>query len=324
MYLSHRIQLPVICTGMNVTELNDKFSTSGILTFSENASGLIYASITHQSCKAQIYLQGAHLTQWQPEGEQPAIFLSEKSQFIPGKAIRGGIPVIFPWFGARSATAYSPRTDGPSHGFARTSNWEVVAVSIAAEQVRLEFRLRPNDVSRALGYDDFELKYNLHLGTILDLRLDLYNFGTTPFYFEEALHTYFAVSDVEKISIEGLEDTDFCDKTDGFRLKHQREPLLTLSGETDRPYSNTKATIVLNDPGLQRRVIVEKSNSSTTVIWNPWIEQTAKLADMSSDEWRRMVCIETANVGGDAITVPPGGSHLMTAMIRLESARANT
>ena len=307
---------------MNVQELNDKFSTSGILTFSENASGLICASIKHESCKAQIYLQGAHLTQWQPEGEKPVIFLSEKSQYVPGKAIRGGIPVIFPWFGARTATPASARTDGPAHGFARTSNWEVVAAAVVGDEVHLEFRLRPSDVSRALGYDEFELNYKICLGTTLDLRLELHNQGATSFHFEEALHTYFNVSDVQKISIEGLEGTDFYDKTDGFKLKHQQEPLLTLSGETDRPYINTRKTVFLNDPSFPRRVIVEKSNSRTTVIWNPWSEQTAKLADMNPEEWRRMVCIETANVGGDAIAVPPGGSHLMTALIKLESMSA--
>jgi glucose-6-phosphate 1-epimerase len=304
---------------MNATELNDKFSISGILTFCESTSGLIYASIGHQSCKAQIYLQGAHLTEWQPTGKKPVIFLSEKSQYVAGKAIRGGIPIIFPWFGARSATVASPRTDGPSHGFARTSNWEVVFAGVVDTEVHLEFRLQPNDVSRALGYDEFELRYKVRMGTTLDLRLDLQNHGAAPFSFEEALHAYFAVSDVEKISIEGLGDTDFYDKTDGFKLKHQQERLLTLSGETDRPYSNTAATVALNDPSFQRRVIVEKSNSRTTVVWNPWNEQTAKLTDMSPEEWRRMVCIETANVGGDAITVPPSGSHVMTALIKLES-----
>jgi glucose-6-phosphate 1-epimerase len=304
---------------MKLTQLNDKFSISGILTFSEAASGLIYASIDHAPCKAQIYLHGAHLTQWQPEGKQAVIFLSDKSLFVAGKAIRGGIPIIFPWFGARSATADSPRTDGPAHGFARTSEWEMVSSALIDSEIHLEFRLQPSDLTRALGYDGFELLYELRIGTTLDLRLVLYNRGATPFHFEEALHAYFAVGDVERISIAGLDDTDFCDKTDGFKIKHQQDRLLTLHGETDRPYLNTAAAVTLNDPSFQRRIIVEKSNSKTTVIWNPWIEPSAKFADMSADGWRHMVCIEAANLGSDAVVVPPGESHSLAVLVRLES-----
>lgn len=304
---------------MQTAELNDKFSIPGVLVFNQRDNGLIYASIDNKACKAEIYLQGAHLTKWQPEGEHPVIFLSQKSFYTPGKAIRGGIPIIFPWFGARTATAESPRTDGPSHGFARTSAWDVIASSMSGSYVNLQFRLLPNAQSRELGYDNFELLYKLRIGSTLELDLILNNQSNCSFHYEEALHTYLAVSDVEKISIDGLGDTDFYDKTDNYKLKHQSESFLVLRAETDRPYIRTASTVIVSDPELCRRIAVEKSNSQTTVIWNPWIEQTAKLADMNADEWRNMVCVEAANVGDDSITIPPGGSHTLKCSLKLQN-----
>lgn len=303
---------------MDIQTLSEHFAIPGVLSFAATEHGLTQAIVTTPACKAELYLQGAHLSGWQPAGEQPVLFLSERSAFEPGKAIRGGVPIIFPWFGARTAAPNNSRTDGPSHGFARTASWELAFAAVAGEDLHLTLTLGPNDASRALGFDHFQLAYQLILGAELRMSLTVANPGTAPLYFEEALHTYLSVGDAGQISIYGLSDTDFLDKTDGFKRKHQSEPTLTLTGETDRPYLDTVQTVTLVDPDLKRRITVSKSGSKTTVVWNPWSELSAKLTDMNPDGWQKMACIETANAADNALVLQPGGHHSMQAHISVQ------
>jgi glucose-6-phosphate 1-epimerase len=303
---------------MDIQTLTDHFAIPGALSFSTNEHGLIRANITTAACTAELYLQGAHLTAWQPAGAEPVLFLSERSAFEPGKAIRGGVPIIFPWFGPRTATPESPRTDGPSHGFARICDWELAFAAISGDDLHLTLTLGPNDLSRSLGFDNFQLAYQLTLGSELRMQLAVANLGSTPLHMEEALHTYFTVGDARQVSLRGLSDTAFIDKTDGFQRKRQTEPVLTLAGETDRPYLNTDQTVTLDDPVLMRRISVAKSNSKTTVVWNPWSELSAKLADMSDDGWEQMICIETANAADNALILQSGEHHTMEAHITVQ------
>jgi glucose-6-phosphate 1-epimerase len=296
---------------VNLKHLIDNHTIPGVLSFHETEHGLIRVSVKNTVCAAEIFLQGAHLTQWQPSGHKPVLFLSDRSAFLPGKAIRGGIPIIFPWFGARTANQFSPRTDGPSHGFARTSEWQLAAADANDDVVHLTLTLGPSDVTRSLGYDHFHLTYKLSIGAQLDLQLTVKNQSGIPMSYEEALHSYFMVGDVRQVTINGLANTEYLDKTDDFKRKRQQEALLRLTGETDRPYLNTEASVNVDDPVFMRRITVEKQNSQTTVIWNPWSELTAKLADMSADGWQRMTCVETANAVDNAVLLGPGEQHTM-------------
>ena len=303
---------------MDLQTLSDNFAIPGVLAFSQNEQGLLRANITTPACTAELYLQGAHLTQWQPAGQQPVLFLSERSFFTPGKAIRGGIPIIFPWFGARTATPDNPRTDGPSHGFARTAEWTLAFAALAGDDLHLTHTLGPSDASRSLGYDQFALVYEITLGAELHLQLTVNNQGSKPLHFEEALHTYFSIGDAQQVSIIGLSDTEYLDKTDHFKKKHQTDPLLKLTGETDRPYLSTTVPVNIDDPVLKRRITVDKANSQTTVVWNPWSTLTATLPDMSPDCWLTMVCVETANVGPNANTLASGEHHTMEAHLYVQ------
>jgi len=304
---------------MELQRLIDTFSIPGMLGFSASESGLLRAQITTPVCTAELYLQGAHLTAWQPAGFEPVIFVSERSPYAEGKAIRGGVPIIFPWFGARTATPSSQRTDGPAHGFARTSPWELTFAALAGDDLHLTLGLGASEASRALGYDNFQLAFEFVLGRELLMRLTVANQGNAPLHFEEALHTYFTVGDATEVTLNGLADTEFIDKTDGFKRKTQTAPVLQLSGETDRLFLNTTAAVTLDDPSLQRRITVAKANSNSTVIWNPWSALSGKMADMTPDNWRKMVCIETVNASDNAITLPPGAAHSMEARITLEA-----
>lgn len=294
-------------------ELNEKFAIPGVLEFVAMPTGLVAAQVTAPAAAATIYLHGAHVTHWQPKGEAPAIFTSQRAEFAEGKPIRGGVPVIFPWF--------SDRHDGkagPMHGFARITEWELAFAAIAGDEVHLAFTLEPNELSRSLGYDHFRLGYRVTVGRELMLELTVANDAATPLEFEEALHTYFAVADARQVSVDGLGGTEYIDKVDGFKQKMQPEGALKLEGRTDRVYLNTEAASVLHDPAGGRRIVVEKRGSRSTVVWNPWDELTAKMADMQPDAWLHMTCIETANVGAAAVTIAPGATHTMRAQISLE------
>jgi len=299
-------------------ELNSQFAIPGALTFAPGSGGLIAARVATPACTAEIYLHGAHLTAWQPAGHAPALFLSERSTFTAGTPIRGGVPIIFPWFGARTATPQSPRTDGPSHGFARTSLWKFAFATLVGDDLHLTLTLAPDETSRSLGFDNFQLAYKLVFGSELHMRLTVANQAQAPLHFEEALHTYLAVGDATQVQIRGLANTEFLDKTDNFQRKRQTEEVLTLTKETDRPYLNTAATVTLDDPVLRRRITVAKSNSLTTVVWSPWAAATAKLPDMDPEGWRTMTCIETANAAENAITLAPHKAYAMEARLWVE------
>jgi len=307
---------------MDLQTLSDQFTIPGVLAFSQTEQGLIRANITTPACTAEFYLQGAQITQWQPMGQQPVLFLSERSFFTPGKAIRGGIPIVFPWFGARTATPDDPRTDGPSHGFARISEWTLTFAALAGNELHVTLTLGPSDNSRSLGYDQFALVYEITFGVELHVKLTVNNQGNKPLHFEEALHTYFSVGDSQQISIIGLSDTEYHDKTDDFKRKRQTDPLLKLTGETDRPYLDTLVPVNIDDPVLRRRITIDKSESKSTVVWNPWSILTATLADMSPLCWLTMVCVETANVATNAITLASGAHHTMEAHIFVQQFAA--
>ncbi len=304
---------------MDLQALNDNFAIPDVLTFTQTEGGLVRADVTTAACTAEIYLHGAHLTLWQPAGQEAVLFLSDRSAFLPAKAIRGGVPVIFPWFGAPTDSPIGSRlaapADAPMHGFARTSEWKLAFAAMAGDELHLTLTLGPNEASRAVGFDHFQLVYNVVLGAELKLQLTVANQGSAPLHFEEALHTYLSVGDARQVAIIGLSDTEYLDKTDGFKRKRQVESPFKLMGETDRPYLNTVMPVDVDDPVLKRSVSVTKSNSKTTVVWNPWAERCAQLADMSPSGWEAMVCVETANVGENALELAPQSTHTMEARI---------
>jgi glucose-6-phosphate 1-epimerase len=300
---------------MDIQRLTDDFAIPGVLSFSTTEHGLIRAQITTPACTAELYLQGAHLTQWQRTGHDPVLFLSDRSEFKPGKPIRGGIPVCFPWFGPRTPTPANSRTDGPSHGFARITDWTLAFAAISGDDLHLTLTLGPDENTRALGFDHFQVAYELILGAELHLKFTVANTGAEPLYIEEALHTYLHVGDVQQIAVIGLSDTEYLDKTQNYSRHLQAETPLRITKETDRPYLDTEAPVDVDDPTLRRRLTVSKTGSKTTVVWNPWSELSAKLHDMTPDGWRTMLCIETANANLNRLTIEPTAHHTMSARI---------
>jgi glucose-6-phosphate 1-epimerase len=299
---------------LTAADLAQRFGVANSLRFEDGPGALVRAIVSTSAADVEIYLQGAHVARWTPRGQQPVLFLSSKAQFAAGKAIRGGIPVIFPWFGARG-----DGKAGPDHGFARTTEWSIESARPGdGGAFEIIFALAPNNATRALGYDDFHLRLRVTTGAALSMELEVQNRANTPLLYEEALHSYFAVGDVREASVSGLEGTLYIDKTDGFQRKTAGDKPLRIAKETDQVHLNTAATCVVHDPVGERRIVIEKRGSASTVIWNPWSEKTVTMNDMDPDGWKEMLCVETANAADNTVSLLPGASHTLTAVIRLE------
>ena len=264
--------------------------------------------------EAHVFLQGGHVSHFQPKGERPVLWLSRSSRFERGHAIRGGVPVCFPWFGAKAGAP-----EAPMHGFARILPWDLGEVT-RDPSGRLEARLEltPDAAARGGFQLGLGLGLTLSVGRSLRLTLAVHNGGAAAAPFEEALHSYFAVSDATEVRVHGLEGTAYLDKTDGMARKPGAAGPTSISAETDRVYLDTTATVTIEDPGWDRRVVVAKTGSASTVLWNPWIAKAWAMPDFGDDEWPRMLCVETANVGEQALTLAPGATHVMTATLGVE------
>lgn len=296
---------------MSTADLERRFGIPGRVRIDEGSGSLPRLTVTSDLATAELYLHGAHLTGFQPRGSQPVLFMSEESHFDPSKPIRGGIPVIFPWFGPRSGSPESP-----AHGFARIRPWTLVSVQAEPDgAIRVVLGLAP-DASSPLWPAPFSLRMGFTIGRSLGLDLEVRGAGA-PFTFEEAFHTYFLVGDVRRVTVAGLENTEYLDKVDAFRKKLQPPEPIRITAETDRVYLRTRSTCVLSDPVLERTITVEKENSDSTVVWNPWIDKARAMADFGDEEWPRMICIETANVGESAVPLEPSGAHRLRARIHV-------
>ena len=273
--------------------------------------GLPVLQIRSDLAEADIFLHGAQLTHWKPRGSEPVIFLSEKSLFEEGKAIRGGVPICFPWFG--------PKPGDGAHGFVRNQTWALDEVALQENgEVRATLSVTSSAESEKRWPHSFRAQMIYTVGETLEMTLDVENTGTDAFTYSEALHTYFVVGDVHQTRVTGLENSDYRDFPDRTKITRQRGPI-TFTEETDRVYINTGATCVLEDPSMNRRIIVEKNGSNGTTVWNPWIAKSAALPDFGDDEWKRMVCIETVNAFENSITVSPREHHATTARISVRA-----
>ena len=302
---------------MELSALNDQFAIPGVLRF-EEARGLVRAEISSPDAAATVYLQGAHITHWQPAGEAPVLFLSRKSDFVLGRPIRGGVPISFPWFATDSKADRFEGKPGPSHGFARIQPWNVAFVAFLGGDVHLTLNLGPTPLSRKMGFGQFRLAYQITVGRSLRLQLTVANDAEMPLVFEEALHTYFAVGDVHEVSLTGLESTLFIDKTDNMLPKPAANVPLTFAGPTDRVYANTAAPCMIHDRLWRRCLTNRKKNSNTTVVFNPG----CAMPDLGPEEWPGMLCVETANAGPNTITLDPRSAHTMQTTITVGEERA--
>ena len=304
--------MPVL-TKSNMEHLQERFGLGGALHFERGQGGLTKVVMSSPVSTAELYLHGAHLTKFQPRGQENVLFTSNNSAFSIEKPIRGGVPICFPWFGPKSNDA-----SAPSHGFARTTGWQVLHTQrVGGDAVELSLQLSSTDATRALWPVDFNAIFTVTTGKALSMRLAVTHSGSTPIDYEAALHTYLAVGDARQAEVTGLTGVEYLDKTRNSERFTQDASPIRFGEEVDRVYLNTTDLCVLNDPAKSRRISVAKIGSLSTVIWNPAPARAAKLADLGEENWDKFVCIETANAKENAVNLEPGETHTTGAVISI-------
>lgn len=261
-----------------------------------------------------MYLHGAHVSSWVPNCAEEILFLSAESEFKEGKAIRGGIPICFPWFGPKKDDK-----NAPSHGFVRTRPWTLENIEDSGTDIRVSMYCESSPETRQWWDFDFRIQHEVRFGTELQCDLQVMNTGSNQLTFEVAQHTYFHVGDIDRVQITGLEGTRYLDKVAG-GIERLQEEAIVFRGETDRIYLNTLNPVTLLDASTARKCIVEKNGSRNTVIWNPWIDKARALRDFGDDEYRVMACIETACIGEGSVSLESGQQHTMTSLYRVLNA----
>ncbi len=294
-----------------LANLNNRFGLAGKLAF-EEAGGLVAARVTTAFASATVALQGAHVMTWQPTGQAPVIWLSKFAKFAPGKSIRGGVPVCWPWFGPHAGNSQFP-----GHGFARTVPWQLLATrELPDGRVRLDFELVQDEATRAQWPHESVVRNIITVGQELEVQLTTTNTGSAPFQLGQALHTYFEVGDIRRATVAGLERCEYLDKVDGGARKRQQGQI-AFTQETDRIYLGTRGCCGIVDPVLERTILITSTGSRSTVVWNPWVEKADKMGDFGPDGYLNMVCVETANAAEDVISLVAGETHSMTAQYRV-------
>jgi len=303
---------------MNIETLNSLYSHAGYVTFKEGPNGFPVALITTPHATAAITPYGAHLLSYEfTSDKNNLLFLSEKAIFNEGTPIRGGIPICWPWFGP------DPQNLGRSdHGLARTRMWSVIASDLLEDQeCAITFELTDSPETYTLWPHCFSVKLKLTVGKTLALELTTLNRGKSSFEMTQALHTYFAIGDIVHTTVTGLEGFTYSDKTDG-GCEKKDENSLSIDTETDRVYLYDGREIVLHDMSLNRDISIECEGSKTAVIWNPWIRICKEKADLAAEDYKKMICIETANTGNDIITLKPDESHTLQAIYKEKAKRS--
>lgn len=275
--------------------------------------GLPFLVVETDRCRARLTPYGAHVCEWTPAAQtSPVLFLSPRAIFARGSAIRGGVPVCFPWF-----AAHATDPSKPAHGFARTRLWTVGDVRRdASGDVQIVFELTADAETRALWTTDFSASLTVSLGTTLSMTFEVENRSSSPTTCEIALHTYVTVGDAARTKVFGLEQARYLDKVEGMREKPPSGAPVTFTGEVDRIYVDTTSACTIEDLILSRTIRIEKSGSPTTVVWNPGPEKGPAVRDLG-EAWRNFVCVETAACRPRPVALAPTAHHTLTATISI-------
>lgn len=261
--------------------------------------------------QATVALYGGQLLSFKPaRAEHDLFYLSEKAQYQQGKAIRGGAPLCWPWFGD------DPGDLGrQAHGFARNLFWDVLDSQLHNDNAEITLGLESTATSKQWWPSEFSLRKKIHIGEQLKISVTTENKGEIPFSMSKALHSYFRVGDISQARVAGLDGVDYLDKTLDF-ARHKQTGDVTAEGETDRVYLNAPTRVSIVDPALRRRIEIEHQGADNFVVWNPW-DKAADLNDMSAGDYEQFICVETANAIANSVIVAPGAMHHMQVCYRI-------
>lgn len=287
---------------MDLSKLSTINALSDAVTICQY-QGIKIVRIIHETVEAGISLHGGHLIWFKPAGEQDVIWLSEKAEFDTAKAIRGGIPVCWPWFG---------KAGTPSHGFARNSQWTLREHRENEQGVIVVLTLEDSVETRAIWPHKFRNQLTFEFGQKLKVHLTSTNTDDHQWSYSGALHTYFNIADINTVSITGMGDK-YQDSVQG-EIACEGDDTLMIAQEVDHVYTAPKNPITIADQGNQRQIHVENQGHNAAVIWNPWQALSVSMADMADNSYETMVCVEST-IHGQAVMLVPGASHTLSTII---------
>ncbi len=302
----------------DIEQLNQKFSLQNgdnVIRFKAGTGSVPVIEIQNEQARAVVSLQGAHLLSWIPKGEDEVIWLSQDALFVPGKSIRGGIPVCWPWFGAHAGNA-----SYPAHGFVRTALWQVTSTQqLSSGETKITFKFETQWLDKKdqqMWPQSTIVEYTLSIGEALTLELTTFNNSDKSITIGQALHTYFSVGDVANTTVYGLEGKDYLDKPANYKRKTQSDPI-TIKDEVDRIYLQTPDDVIIDN--TKRKITIKKRGSQSTVVWNPWKNVAEKMGDLGKEGYLKMLCVESANAAEDSVTIAAGCSHKLQVNYGVES-----
>jgi glucose-6-phosphate 1-epimerase len=299
---------------MTITALNEQFGHLKQIEFSTTKGNLPIVTLTNQRATAVVSLYGAQVLSYISAGEADVLWMSDKSLFQEGKAIRGGIPICFPWFGPNPEDSKKPQ-----HGFARLSTWAVKTTNVTPQGYRsITLELKDSAATKTLWPFSFTAQIIVTIDTNLVLTLRCINTGDKKFEYSDALHSYFNVSDIANITIDGLVNATYFPAGIDTGIQ-QKEKLVAIEKEENRRYLDHTATCIIADKGFRRKISVGKAGSKTTVVWNPGAETTKTMSDMSPDGYKTFICVEAANAFNNIIKLGPGESFNLSTIIQSET-----
>lgn len=297
----------------DVDTLNRMFPLPGGSVFKTGGYGALIADISNAQGAGTIAVQGAQILTWAPAGQAPVVWLSPATKFAPGKSLRGGAPVCWPWFGPHPHDAKKP-----AHGFARNRDWAVQEFGSGKDGTSIVMRFVPNDAEQAMWPHKAELTLSVTLGARLRAELTTRNTGGMAIELTQAIHTYFHVGDIASVRVEGLENCDYIDKMSA-DARIRQHGAIRVDGEVNRIYLGCPGDVVIVDESLRRRIRVAKQGSASCVVWNPWAETGARFGDMGPEGYRHMLCVETTNAASDVAIVAPGGNYTLAMEYSVEA-----
>ncbi|MEP5232905.1 MAG: D-hexose-6-phosphate mutarotase [Alloalcanivorax sp.] len=273
--------------------------------------------LRHRGQTMVIAEQGAQVLEYGRDGEPPILWLSEQAAYRIGHGVRGGVPVCWPWFGALernpdSVTQQYTLDNPPAHGLVRQQPWQLSEQHLGAEQAQLVFRLAEHADGQHLP--PISPTLTITLGDTLTLSLGNHNHGKHPVTVSQALHTYLAVADSRHVTVHGLAQSPYVDALADWQTR-QDTHALRFDQETDRLYLQLPSQLQVDDPLWKRQIQLVCRGSHSAVVWNPWVEKSLRLSQFAPDAWQRMLCIETARVLDNVLTLAPGEHHEMAVEI---------
>ena len=298
---------------MDIEKLNSKYGIAGQLKFVKGSGDFPFIQISNDSATALISVYAAQVLSFQPvEESEDLLFLSPKSYYDEGKAIRGGIPVCWPWFGSDPVDLKRP-----NHGFVRNGLWTVSGTEASTDlDTKVILRFPGTTKSESCWQQAFALELEISVGNTLTLELITRNTGDQKFSITQAFHTYVHVGDINQVQVLGLEDTEYLDKLDNSTQKRQIGAVTVLA-EIDRIYTDVQNELIIDDSAFNRRIRIASTSNKTAVVWNPWAKSSAKMPDLEQDDYQHFICVEAGNIVTDVVDIPPGSQYSLLTNFKI-------